>query len=84
MYETLEAAQARILELETEKAALEADKKTLSENNEKLTRDAEELRTINQNYYNRLIQQFTPEKPDEDKEQDAPSCEDFAKTLNIL
>ena len=84
MYETLEAAQARILELETERAALEADRQTLSENNERLTREAEELRTINQNYYNRLIQQFTPEKPTEDKEQDVPSCEDFAKTLNIL
>lgn len=81
---TLEEAQAEIVRLNDEIAAITADRDTLSENNKTLTEDNDRLRKINQRYYNKLEAQFPANKDKnniEDKE--VQSCEDFAKTINI-
>ena len=80
-FDTLEAAQAEIVRLNDVVTELENERNTLSENNKTLTADNERIRTLNQNYFNRLQAQA-------DTKTDAPeetviSCEDFAKTLKI-
>lgn len=81
---TLEEAQAEIVRLNEELTNANNDKQTLSQNNENLSKELEQVRTINQQYYNRLMAQFSePEGKKEDKEEEAPSCEEFAKTLKI-
>ena len=67
---TLEEAQAEILRLNDELANANTDKQTLSQNNENLSKELEQVRTINQQYYNRLMAQFSdPEgKPNDDDE----------------
>lgn len=81
-YDTLESAQERILELEGKLADVETERDTLSENNKKLTEETENLRTLNQKYFNKLIAQETPEK-EKEEERDVPTCEDFALSLNL-
>ena len=84
-YDTLEEAQARILELDEQVGNLTTEKDSLSQDNEKLKKDNESLRTLNQKYFNKLIAQDTG-KPDGKKKEDdepVPTCEDFAKTLNF-
>lgn len=81
---TLEEAQARILELTEENQNLTTQNQTLSQNNETLTQENENLRTINQKYFNKLIAQETPENKKDDEEPDKiPTCEEFAKELDI-
>lgn len=80
-FDTLEAAQAEIVRLNDVVTELENERNTLSENNRTLTADNERIRTLNQNYFNRLQAQVDP-KPDAPDEP-VVSCEEFAKTLNI-
>lgn len=82
-YETLEAAQQRIVELEEEEVQNAANIKTLSDENEKLKNDIENLRTLNQKYFNKLIAQDDSKKiPDEEGEK-VPTCEEFAAALKF-
>lgn len=78
----MEEAQARILELTEEKENLTTERDSLSQENETLKTESEELRKLNQKYFNKLIAQ---DKPEEEKEEEetAPTCEEFAATLNI-
>lgn len=79
---TIEEAQERILELETELATRTTERDTLSQNNESLARDLESARTLNQKLFERVTRQEA--KQDEDDEgTDVPTCEDFAKNLSI-
>lgn len=81
---TLEEAQERIIELTEQNQTLSAQNETLSQNNETLTAECENLRTLNQKYFNKLIAQETPEDNNGDNEPDeVPTCEEFAKDLNI-
>ena len=81
-YDTLESAQARILELEDQLAQANTTNETLSQNNESLQRDVESLRTLNQKYFNKLIaQEEEPGKDEDEEEPEIPSCEDFAKDI---
>ena len=83
-YDTLEAAQARIIELEEANAELTNERDSLSQNNESLRNDNNSLRTLNQKYFNKLTAQYSKqedENNDEDKE--VQSCEEFAKSLKI-
>ena len=82
---TLEEAQAEILNLKEENTQLKNEKETLSQNNATLTKELDDQRKLNQSYFNKLNAQYSqePGKNDEDEEE-AQSCEDFAKTLNIL
>ena len=84
MYDTLEEAQARIVELDEQIKTVSADRDTLSEQNNSLTSEIENLRTINQIYFNKLQAQDDSSAPEkEEDEPDVPSCEDFAKTIKI-
>lgn len=84
MFETLEEAQAEILRLQEQVSELTNERDTLSQNNESLSGELESVRKLNQKYFNKLCAQNSPEGEKEDDEPEAPSCEDFAKTLNIL
>ena len=82
---TLEEAQAKILELQEQNAQLTNERDTLSQNNADLTSELEGVKKLNQQYFNKLSQQFIPTEDKNDEEDDeVPSCEDFAKTLNII
>lgn len=82
-YDTLETAQERILELEEELENVRMERNTLSENNSSLTTECENLRILNQKYFNRLVAQDNTGKPKEEEEPEIMSCEDFAKTINL-
>lgn len=79
---TLEEAQEKILELEDQLRQANADKETLSQNNDTLQKDNESLRTLNQKYFNKLIaQEEEPGKDEDEEEPEIPSCEDFARDI---
>lgn len=79
---TLEEAQERILDLEEELTTARNERDTFSQNNATLTAENENLRKLNQKYFNKLSQQFVPqEEPAKDEPEE--SLEDFAKTINI-
>lgn len=84
-FDTLEKAQAEILRLNQELTARTNERDTLSQNNENLTKELGEVRTLNQNYFNQLSAQYShqEEEKEEDEDQDPISCEEFAKTLKI-
>jgi FtsZ-binding cell division protein ZapB len=82
---TLEQAQAKILELQEQNAQLTNERDTLSQNNADLTGELETVKKLNQQYFNKLSQQYIPtEDKNDDDEVEVPSCEDFAKTLHII
>jgi chromosome segregation ATPase len=83
---TLEQAQERIIELEGQLAELTTERDSLSQNNESLTRDLENARTVNSRLLARVAQQSTPEDEDGDDpdEPEVPTCEEFAATINII
>lgn len=80
---TLEEAQAQILELKDKNAELETANNLLSQKNTELEKYNEEVRTLNQKYYERLIAQDSAQEENEDDDEPALSCVDFAKTLKI-
>lgn len=82
---TLEEAQAEIIRLQEQVTKLTNERDTLSQNNTTLTGELESVRKLNQQYFNKLSAQYShePDKKD-DGEEEVQSCEDFAKTLNIL
>lgn len=80
---TLEEAQAEIIRLQEQNTALTNERDTLSQNNTTLANELESVRKLNQQYFNKLSAQYSPEGEKNDGEEEAPSCEDFAKTLNI-
>lgn len=82
---TLEEAQAEIIRLQEQVTQLTNERDTLSQNNTTISGELESVRKLNQQYFNKLSQQFVPaEGKKDDDEKEAPSCEDFAKTLEII
>lgn len=81
---TLEEAKAELIRVSEEYDKLETEKKTLSQNNEQLTQELNTVRTINQEYYLKITASHSPEEEEEEEEPETPSCEDFAKTINII
>lgn len=81
---TLEDAQAEIIRLQEQLTQTETERDTLSQNNEQLTADLARVRLKNQEYFEKLSSYYSPQtsKTDND-EKEAPTCEEFAKTLNI-
>lgn len=81
---TLEQAQERIVELTEERDNLQTQNDSLSQDNEQLRNDNESLRTLNQKYFNKLIaQEETNSDSKETKEDEAPTCEEFAMNIKI-
>lgn len=83
-FETLEAAQAEIVRLQEENTRLTNERDTLSQNNTNLSGELEQVRTLNQQYFNKLTAQYSKQADEQDEEdEEAPTCEEFAKTLKI-
>lgn len=83
-FNTLEEARAEILRLNEENTRLTNERDTFSQNNETLTQELNQVRTLNQQYFNKLTQQYSSVASGEDDEdEEAPTCEEFAKTLTI-
>lgn len=83
-FNTLEEARAEIIRLQEVNTELTNERDTLSQNNETLTGELEAVRKLNQQYFNKLCAQNSPEPEKEEPEALQPSCEEFAKTLDIL
>lgn len=82
---TLEQAQAKILELQEQNTKLTNERDTLFQNNATLTGELESVKKLNQQYFNKLSQQYLPQgEPNPEPDQVAPTCEEFAKTLHII
>lgn len=80
---TLEEAQAEIIRLQEELTERTNERDTLSQNNSDLQADNERLRTLNQNYFNKLSAQYSQPAGKTDNEEEPQTCEEFAATLNI-
>ena len=84
-FKTIEEAKAEIIRLQEANIQLTNEKEALSQNNADLTGELESVKKLNQQYFNKLSQQYFPtEDKKDDDEQEVPSCEDFAKSLNII
>lgn len=83
MYNTLEEAQARILELEEELAERTNERDTLSQHKEQLTQELNQSRTLNQRYFEKLSAQYSPPDDNPGQDEEPPTCEEFALTINI-
>ena len=81
-YETLEEAQAEILRLNEALETAKTEAENYTNKISSLSADLENVRTINQQYFLKLSAQYRP-AVDEPEEPEAPTCEDFAKTLNL-
>lgn len=81
-FKTIEDAKAKILELQEENTKLTTERDTLFENNKTLTEELGSVKKLNQQYFNKLSQQYLPEDDDPDPEPE-PSLEEFALTLKI-
>lgn len=81
---TLEEAQARILDLTEQVTALTNERDTLSQNNNDLNTQLEDVRKLNQTYFNKLLAQNSgQEDKNNNEDEEVPSCEEFANTLEI-
>ena len=84
-FNTIEEAQAEILRLNEQVTELTNERDTLSQNNVTLTGELESVRKLNQQYFNKLSQQYIHTEPEKENADSEPvSCEDFAKTLDII
>lgn len=82
---TIEEARAEILRLQEENTELANERDTLSQNNTQLSTELESVRKLNQQYFNKLSAQYSHQEDKNDGGcEEVPSCEDFAKTLQIL
>lgn len=79
---TLEEAQNEILDLKTQLEAATTERDKLSEDNKELSKSLENARTLNQKLFDRVRVDSTKEAS-ADEEEDAPTCEEFAKTIII-
>lgn len=83
-FNTLEEARAEILRLNEELTTAKNERDSYSTRVTEQGEELEKVRKLNQQYFLKLSAQYVPTpKPDEDTDDDAPSCEDFAKTLTI-
>ena len=81
---TLEEAQAEIVRLQEENTEIRNERDTLSQNNATLSADLEKVRTLNQQYFNKLTAQYSePAGKTDGEDPEAPTCEEFAKTLKV-
>lgn len=82
-FNTLEEAQAEIIRLNEALTESQTAAQNYSDRITELESDLENVREINQKYFLKLSAQYAPPGQDDQDEPDAPTCEDFAKTLTI-
>lgn len=81
---TLEELQEQVTDLTEKLTEVETERDKLLSDNKTLTEDIERVRTLNQKYFEKLsMQSLDTGKHKEDDEPDTPSCEEFAKSINI-
>ena len=84
-FNTLEEARAEIIRLNDQLTERTNERDTLSQNNADLTSELESVRKLNQQYFNKLSAQYSQEQDKNDNDdEEVPSCEDFAKTVDII
>ena len=83
-FNELEYLQDEVLSLREQNENLTTERDNLAKANEELTAEIAHVREVNQKYFNRLIAQDETEKKEDPEEEEIPSCEDIAKTLNIF
>ena len=81
---TIEEAQERILELESQLETVTTERDTLSQNNSELSTNLEKARELNQKLFERVNAQHTDESAQDGEEDDVQTCEDFAKSINLF
>ena len=83
---TLEQAKAKILELQEKVTEVTNERDALSQDKTNLSQELTEVKQLNQQYFNKLSQQFFPQEDKNNyEEKEVPSCEEFAKSLtNII
>lgn len=79
---TLEDLQARVLELEQENATLKADAENYRTQISERDATIQKVRDRNQEMFLRLQQQYNP-PTQTDPDEEVPTCEEFAKTLDL-
>lgn len=81
-FNTLEEAKAEILRLNEQVTELTNERDSLSQDKTTLTEELGTVKKLNQQYFNKLSQQYLPEdkEPEPEPEQ---SLEEFALTLKI-
>ena len=84
-FKTLEEAKAEIVRLGEELESVKTERDTKSQKLTDTEAELENVRKLNQQYFNKLSRQIfgDDDKTDDKDEEDAPTCEDFAKTLTI-
>ena len=83
-FNTIEEAQAEIIRLNEQLTEVTNERDTLSQNNKTLVDDNDRLRTLNQNYFNKLSAQYVPADDKNKKdEEEVASCEEVANSINI-
>ena len=80
-YDTLESAQARILELEQQLESVTNERDTLSENNNTLNQRVTQLSERCQDFFNQIIQQRENPGKDEEEDEEGPTLEEFTNSL---
>lgn len=80
-YDTLESAQARILELEQQLESVTNERDTLSEDNNTLNERVTQLSDRCQNFFNQIIQQRENPGEDEEEDEDGPTLEEFTNSI---
>lgn len=84
-FNTIEEARAEIVRLNEQVTELTNERDTLSQNNTTLSGELESVRKLNQQYFNKLSAQYLHDGDEKNVgAEEVPTCEDFAKTLNIL
>lgn len=82
-FKTIEEAKAEIVRLNEELTTAKNERDSYSTKLSDTEQELESVRKLNQQYFNKLSAQFNPATDPEEPEDDAPTCEDFAKTLTI-
>lgn len=84
-YATIEEAQAEIINLREQLAERTNERDALTQTNTQLKNDLEQVRTLNQKYFNKLSAQYTPQADEKNSgEEEVPTCEAFALGLDII
>lgn len=83
-FNTIEEARAEIVRLNEELTTAKTERDNYSAKVTETETELENVRKLNQQYFNKLSTQFVGnDDKDEDKDDEPLSCEDFAKTLTI-
>ena len=83
-FNTIEEARAEIVRLTEQLTERTNERDTLTKNNEQMKKELDDVRALNQTYFNKLTAQYTQQDGDDQSDdKPEPTCEEFAKTLKL-